>query len=177
MAQLETDIANLRSLITDLRPAALDQLGPGPAISALAERAQLTGLDVDVHVDLAYEEGREQTRHVPEVETAIYRIAQEALTNARKHGGATRAIVEIVEDTTAVRVTVRDDGSGFDPNSRTDGFGLLGMQERAQLLGGTLNVDSSPGQGTTITAVLPVTRRRQEADSVASPSPAASTFG
>ena len=162
VAQLETDIENLRSLITDLRPAALDQLGAGTAISALADRARLSGLDVDVSIDLAFEEGREPTRHRPEVETAIYRITQEALTNARKHGASQRAIVEIAEDATSVRVTVRDDGRGFDPHERTDGFGLLGMQERAQLLGGTLEIDTTPGGGTTVTAVLPIGRRAEQ---------------
>ena len=111
------------------------------------------------------------TRHVPEVETAIYRIAQEALTNARKHGGAERAIVEIVEDASDRAADGARRRQRLRSAQRTDGFGMLGMQERAQLLGGTLDVDSSPGQGTTITAVLPITRRRQEADSVASPGP------
>ncbi len=116
-------------------------------------------------IDLAFEDGRAPARPRPEVETAIYRITQEALTNARMHGAARRAIVEIAEDATSVRVTVRDDGRGFDPHERTDGFGLLGMQERAQLLGGALEIDTTPGGGTTVTAVLPIGRRAEQTDS------------
>ena len=90
----------------------------------------------------------------------MYRIVQEALNNAAKHGGARRAQVEIVEDDSTVRVTVRDDGRGFDPIAHTEGFGLLGMRERVELLHGTLEVTSSPGQGTTINATFPAGYRR-----------------
>ena len=88
----------------------------------------------------------------------MYRIVQEALTNAAKHGKAKRAIVEVHEDDTDIRLRVRDDGEGFDPSVHSDGFGLLGMQERVQLLDGTFEIDSSPGQGTTIEARFPVRR-------------------
>src|ERR1035441_5622030 len=160
MSQLESDITNLRTLITDLRPATLDQLGTEAAIRALADRLTRSGLELDVSVDLAYEQGRAQTRHIPELETAVYRIVQEALTNATKHGHAKRAIIEVTEDDRTVHATVRDDGTGFDPTHETEGFGLLGMHERAQLLGGTLAVDSSPGNGATVTVSFPVHRRR-----------------
>jgi signal transduction histidine kinase len=159
MGQLEFDITNLRTLITDLRPATLDQLGPEAAIRALADRMTRTGLAVDVSVDLAYERGRAQTRHIPELETAVYRIVQEALTNAAKHGHARRAIIEVTEDERTVHATVRDDGAGFDPTNETEGFGLLGMHERAELLGGTLAVDSAPGRGATVTVSFPAHRR------------------
>jgi len=157
--RLEGEIATLRGLITDLRPAALDEFGTLGALEALVERVRRTGLDVDLHADLAYEHERAPTRLTAELEAAVYRIVQEALTNAAKHGGATRAAVEILEDDRCVRVVVRDDGTGFDPGSRTDGFGLLGMRERVELLAGTLEVESAPGEGTTVTAVLPVHRR------------------
>ena len=157
--RLEGEIATLRGLITDLRPAALDEFGTLGAIEALLERVRRSGLDIDLHADLAYENGRAPTRHTAELEAAVYRIVQEALTNATKHGGARRAVVEIDEDDRNVRVVVRDDGAGFDPGSRTDGFGLLGMRERVELLDGSLDVESAPGQGTTVTAVLPVQRR------------------
>jgi signal transduction histidine kinase len=159
---LEEGITNLRALITDLRPASLDELGAAAAIQALCERAERQGIDVDVSIELAYEEGHERERHIPEVETAMYRIVQEALSNAAKHGGAKRAVVEVHEDETDVSVSVRDDGAGFDPSAHTDGFGLLGMYERVQLLEGTLEVDSSPGRGTSIRASFP-TRRLPEA--------------
>jgi signal transduction histidine kinase len=155
---LEEGITNLRALITDLRPASLDELGAAAAIQALCERAERQGIDVDVSIDLAYEQGRERERHIPEVETAMYRIVQEALTNAAKHGEARRAVVEVHEDEANIRVSVRDDGSGFDLSEHTDGFGLLGMHERVQLLEGTLEVDSELGQGTIVAASFPIQR-------------------
>ncbi|HEU4976165.1 MAG TPA: GAF domain-containing sensor histidine kinase [Baekduia sp.] len=157
--RLDDEIAALRALITDLRPAALDELGVGAAVRALAERATAAGLEVDVGAELAYEEGRADDRLAPEVEIAAYRIVQEALTNARKHGGAHRAVVEIEETSSTLRVSVRDDGGGFDPDAGTAGFGLLGMRERAELLRGRLRVESQPGGGATITATLPARRR------------------
>ncbi len=167
MEQLKEGITNLRALITDLRPAALDELGAQAAVEALAERAARHGIAVDVSIDLAYERAREQSRegeaalarHTPELETAIYRIVQEALTNATKHGDAQRAVVEIHEDGETVHVLVRDDGVGFDPSADTGGFGVLGMRERVELLDGGLEIDSSPGAGTSVRATLPVQRR------------------
>jgi signal transduction histidine kinase len=159
IGQLEDGITNLRALITDLRPAALDELGTQAAVEALAERATRHGIEVDVSIDLAHETGRTAARHVPELETAIYRIVQEALTNATKHGGARRAVVEIREDHDTVHVEIRDDGGGFDPTAETDGFGLLGMRERVELLDGILHVDSSPGDGTAVRASLPAAHR------------------
>ena len=159
--QLDSDITGLRALITDLRPATLDELGVAAAITALAERFAAQALEVDLDIDLAYESRRSTERHVAELETSIYRIVQEALTNARKHGGARRAVVEVTEDEATVHVTVRDDGTGFDPSDKTDGFGLLGMHERAELLGGTVSIESRVGEGATVSAILPVHRRGQ----------------
>ena len=88
----------------------------------------------------------------------MYRIIQEALNNAHKHGSAQRVLVQIEEDDSSVRVTVRDDGDGFDVGMKTNGFGLLGIHERAQLVDGTLEIQSSPGAGTTVTATLPTQR-------------------
>ncbi|HSO99224.1 MAG TPA: GAF domain-containing protein, partial [Solirubrobacteraceae bacterium] len=155
VAQLEQEIASLRSLITDLRPAALDELGAEAAITDLAERTRQRGFAVDLAIDLAYEQGRRSDRHPIELETAMYRIVQEALNNAHKHGQAQRARVQIEEGDHSVRVTVRDDGRGFDAEVKTNGFGLLGIHERAQLVGGTVEIQSSPGEGTTVTATLP----------------------
>ncbi|HYM54460.1 MAG TPA: GAF domain-containing protein [Solirubrobacteraceae bacterium] len=157
--QLEETIANLRALITDLRPAALDELGVQAALEGLAERTSRHGLEVDVSVELAYEQGRESTRHSAELETAVYRIVQEALTNASKHGQAKRAVIEVHEEATTVHVSIRDDGDGFDPGGETGGFGLLGMRERVELLGGELLVDSAPGDGTVVKASIPAQRR------------------
>ena len=153
---LEEGITNLRALITDLRPASLDELGAAAAIQALCERAERQGIATDVSIEMAYEQGPDGKRHPPEVETAMYRIVQEALTNAAKHGHAKRAVVEVHEDETDVHVSVRDDGHGFDPAEQTEGFGLLGMHERVQLLDGALHVTSSPGAGTTVEASFPI---------------------
>jgi signal transduction histidine kinase len=127
-----------------------------------------SGLDVDTSIDLAYEKGRATTRPPPELETALYRISQEALTNATKHGDATRAVVEIQEDDRTVRLSVRDDGRGFDVAAQTHGFGLLGMRERVGLLSGTLDITSVPGNGTTVVAHFPV--KRGQAPGVREPS-------
>jgi signal transduction histidine kinase len=159
IAQLEEAITNLRALITDLRPAALDELGAQAAVEALAERASRHGIEVDVSIELAHERGEIDARHTPELETAIYRIVQEALTNASKHGGARRAVVEIHEVNETVHVEIRDDGAGFDPAVQTSGFGLLGMRERVELLDGTLHVDSTPGRGAIVRASFPTQRR------------------
>jgi signal transduction histidine kinase len=158
--QLESDIATLRALITELRPAALDELGLAPAVLALIDRVRRGGLDVDAHVELAYDRGDAAERLAAELETGVYRIVQESLTNAVKHGGATRAVVEVLEHGQQVSVTVRDDGAGFDPEASTDGFGLTGMRERAKLLGGELAVHSAPSDGTTIDVVVPATHRQ-----------------
>jgi signal transduction histidine kinase len=88
----------------------------------------------------------------------MYRIVQEALTNAAKHGAAKRAVVEVHEDDTDIWVSVRDDGSGFDPSEHSDGFGLLGMHERVHLLDGTLDIESAPGSGTKVEARFPIRR-------------------
>jgi signal transduction histidine kinase len=159
VAQLEGEITTLRALVTDLRPAALDDLGVQAAVEDLAGRARNRGLEVDVSIDLAYEQGRAPERLAPELEIATYRIVQEALTNASKHGDARRAHVEIGEDQSNVWVTVRDDGHGFDTTARTSGFGLAGMQERVELLHGTLEIESSPAHGTTIKAMFPAQYR------------------
>ena len=158
--QLETDIANLRGLIADLRPAEIDELGAEAAIRLLAERFEGKGLAVDVSVELADERRGTVKRHPRDLETAVYRIVQEALTNATKHGLAHRAVVEVTERDEAVHVAVRDDGHGFDPAVKTSGFGLLGMRERAELLDGTVTVNSAPGQGAKVEATLPVRDRR-----------------
>jgi signal transduction histidine kinase len=164
IGRLEQEIGNLRALITDLRPAALDEFGVEGAIETLVQRVSRHGLEVELGLDLAYERGRRPTRPTAELESAIYRIVQEALTNAVKHGTARRAWVMIHEDAADVHVSVRDDGAGFDPPAVARGFGLVGMRERAELLGGTLLVESAPGSGTTVSATLPAVRRGAEDD-------------
>jgi signal transduction histidine kinase len=157
--QLQADMDSLRALIADLRPGALDELGVEPAIHDLTKRFAATGIEVDLNVELAYENGAEPARMLPELETAIYRTVQEALTNVAKHSGATRVIVEITEADGSVRVSVRDNGQGFDVDSNTAGFGLIGMRERASLADGQLSISSQPGRGTTVVAEFPVRRQ------------------
>ncbi|HMJ33490.1 MAG TPA: GAF domain-containing sensor histidine kinase [Baekduia sp.] len=153
-------IATLRALITDLRPAALDEIGTLGALTALVDRVRAaSGLVVELEADLDFESGRTGQRHVPELEEAVYRLVQEALTNAVKHAGATRVDVVVRESGQALHITVRDDGGGFDPDGQSPGFGLVGMRERIALAQGTLEVRSAPGEGTAVEIELPMRRR------------------
>jgi signal transduction histidine kinase len=153
---LEEQIAALRSLISDLRPAVLDDLGVQPALEALAERlASTAGMTVELKVDLAFEREEAPTRLTPEIENAIYRLVQETLTNVIKHALTDRAAVSVLESNGSVAVEVRDFGVGFDLDEITGGFGLIGMRERAELVDGKLAVASTPGEGTTVSIVLP----------------------
>ncbi|MGZ4223951.1 MAG: GAF domain-containing sensor histidine kinase [Solirubrobacteraceae bacterium] len=158
--QLADEIASLRALITELRPAALDELGLRPALEALFNRARLThGLEVAMTVELEHGAGTRETRLEPDVEIAIYRTVQESLTNAAKHAGARCVDVVVVERGGEVEIAVRDDGTGFDVDAPTGGFGLTGMRERISLAGGRLEIISS-GQGTAVLASVPSVRTR-----------------
>jgi signal transduction histidine kinase len=161
--QITTAIGDLRSLITELRPAALDELGAKPALESLVERVmRQSDLEITLQVDLAYGNGDASERHAPEVESTIYRLVQEALTNAVKHAAARHVEVAVNDRDEQVAILVRDDGAGFDPDERSAGFGLLGMRERLALVHGSLRIESAPGDGTVVHAVIPV-RRRVEA--------------
>jgi signal transduction histidine kinase len=152
--QIEQEIANLRGIITELRPAALDELGLASAINSLTERHREHG-ELAIEADIALADPRPgQPRLAPELETTIYRIVQEALTNALKHGEATRVGVVVGEQDGEVVVEVRDDGVGFRPEAATRGYGLTGMRERVQLAGGRLEIDTGEG-GTRVRAAVP----------------------
>jgi signal transduction histidine kinase len=154
--ELQLSLEGLQNLITDLRPAALDELGVAPALEALIARtASTSGLEIDAHIDLADTSGRATTRLTGEIEGTLYRLVQEALTNAVKHAGAERVWIEITEDDEAVTVSVSDDGGGFDPASTAGGYGLVGMRERVELVAGELLVDSAHGKGTLVRAKVP----------------------
>ena len=157
--QIQLEIGNLRALITQLRPAALDELGVEAAIDGLVDRVPSDGPTVAVKIDLDYEHGRHPTRPEPELEATIYRLVQEALNNAVVHAHAGTVRIEVVEFEGAVTIVVADDGGGFDPAGRSEGFGLVGMRERVELAGGTLRITSRPGGGTTVLATLPVRHR------------------
>jgi signal transduction histidine kinase len=147
--QIGSSIGGLQGLITELRPAALDELGTRPAIEMLAERVRETsGLRIDLRVELA-------SRLDGSVESSLYRLVQEGLNNAIKHARASAVTVEVLEEHGWVAVRVSDDGRGFRVDDPHAGFGLVGMRERAELVGGTLDIESLPGAGTTIRARLP----------------------
>ena len=157
---LSTGIADLRALITDLRPAALDELGLEAALQTLVERVtRQSGLDIHLEVSLAWERGDSPTRHLSDVESAGYRLVQEALTNVVKHAGATGVQIQVNDDDDCLRITLHDDGEGFEPDAATGGFGLVGMRERIALVHGQLEIESAPGSGTTIHARIPSRRR------------------
>ncbi len=157
VAQLTDEIANLRAVITELRPATLDELGLASALEALFHRIRVThGLEVHALVELADNDrgGAVGPRLHPEVEIAIYRIVQESLTNAARHSGAQRVDVVVAERHGEVEIAVRDDGRGFDAFAPTSGFGLTGIRERVSMAGGDLEIVSSP-DGTAVLASLP----------------------
>jgi signal transduction histidine kinase len=147
---LEQQIDALRSFIRELRPAALEELGPRPAIEDLASRtAARHGIEVTTAVALD-----PQVRHPAHIEVTLYRIIQEALANAVKHAGAEHLHVGVSQDAGVLRVRVVDDGHGFDPAAATTGFGLETIRERVGLLDGTLDIVSSEA-GTSVAAALP----------------------
>jgi len=151
---LDDLLARVRDLSLDLRPAMLDDLGLLPALLWLVDRYSHQST-IQMHIE---HDGLDR-RFAPEIETGAYRIAQEALTNVARHAGVTQATVRLwVEDRT-LTIQIIDTGKGFDSAlaaaDRAAG-GVLGMRERARLLGGNLTVESTPGAGTRVTAQLPV---------------------
>jgi signal transduction histidine kinase len=150
-AQVVETLQGVRRLAVELRPKALDDFGLGPALRRLGQSVrEVTDLDVQVEV-LAGPD-----RLSADVETAIYRIVQESLTNVVKHADATHVSVLLTRKNDTMSIVIEDDGRGFDPAAPAEGLGLSGMRERVALLDGTLRVESSPGAGTTLVMELPV---------------------
>jgi signal transduction histidine kinase len=150
-AYIGVEMRSLRDLITELRPAALDDLGLGPAIESLATRqAAAAGFALDMDVELGV------SARPREVEDTIYRIVQEALSNVARHSEAQRARLHVHQLPQRVEVTVQDDGCGFVVGGPSEGFGLIGMRERAHLLGGELSLSSARGGPTSVRVVLPL---------------------
>jgi signal transduction histidine kinase len=146
---LEEQITELSRLINDLRPASLERLGLDGALEALAEESSNRGGfevagDFELNGELTGDEER-----------VVYRLVQEALNNVVKHAGARQVSVHARTTDGAIEIEVRDDGSGFDP-ARAPGRGLLGMRERVEMLGGTIEIDSRLGAGTRIGWTLPL---------------------
>ena len=172
---LGNEIDGLRHLITELRPAALDELGLAAALEALARRAQaIDGLDVQIQVELGQDDGR---RLDGELESTIYRIVQEALTNVSRHAEANHAVVNIRERDGLIQASVTDDGKGLPGADRLGprgdglegGFGMGGMRERAELVGGELEFGPAPERGTRVRLLVPLAGRPSaEAEAAAS---------
>jgi signal transduction histidine kinase len=153
---LEAEIESVHAMISELRPAALDDLGLRPAIEMLAQRQRVVhGFEVTCHLALP-DPTAHDLRLAPELETAVYRIVQEALTNVAKHANAKRLRVEVAASDGQVRLEVADDGHGFDMSAPNAGFGLTGMRERVALAGGTIDIASGRA-GTTVRVTLPGT--------------------
>ena len=144
-------LQDVRALAVELRPSALDDFGLGPAVERLAQTfGERSGISttVETHLD---------DRLPPELETTLYRVVQEALSNVVKHAGAERVSIVLAQRGSGVAATIDDDGQGFDESLiRPDALGLTGMRERLALVGGTLEIESAPGSGTTVAARVPV---------------------
>lgn len=150
-------LESVRRLALELRPPALDDLGLEAALAGLAQRfGEQLGIPVEVTSHGL------RGRLPAEVELVLYRVAQEALTNAAKHAQATRIGIDLERREADVALSVRDDGHGFDPDARpgapggSTGLGLFGMAERVDLVGGRLAIWSGPGEGTEVYAFLPL---------------------
>ncbi|HEX2708638.1 MAG TPA: GAF domain-containing sensor histidine kinase [Solirubrobacterales bacterium] len=158
VGHIEQEIENLRAIITELRPAALDELGLATAVEALLDRHRgQSGFEVEGAIALAAP-AEADARLDAELESTVYRLVQEALTNVAKHAGAETVKVSVGESDGKLLVEVRDDGVGFDPEAGAQGFGLAGMRERVSLAGGSLDIASGAG-GTSVKATLPVRGR------------------
>lgn len=153
MARLEDQINELNRLINDLRPAALERLGLPGALQALAEESSARGgVEVETAIEIGEGPGGDEER-------IVYRLVQEALTNAVKHAGASHVSVSAREAEGEIQISVRDDGGGFDPGASTAGRGLRGMRERIELFGGHIEISSTPGEGTEVSAGVPLQER------------------
>lgn len=146
-------LEGIRRLMADLRPTLLDDLGLVPAIRWYAE-THLARAGVQPGVEVI----GPRRRLSSSFETALFRVVQEAVTNIVKHAGASQATVRVEFNPGSIATTIEDDGRGFDVAERRDGsgFGLLGMQERVTLLGGSLRIESEPGRGTRVFLEIPI---------------------
>ena len=145
---LATASSSLRELATRLRPSAVEEQGLQDAIEEQAARLRRTGIQVEVDLrGLGADLGGE-------IQTVLFRVVQESLTNVARHSGAERASVVVSAREGMLRLMVEDDGRGFDTAAPTDRLGLAGIQERVELLGGQLRIESSPGGGTAVVVDL-----------------------
>jgi PAS domain S-box-containing protein len=158
--QIDNEIVKLRRLITELRPASLDTIGLEAALYALAQQHQQAG---EISIDCDFEISREPDKRPPALlETAVYRLVQEALNNVSKHSLAQRAELKVRESGSQIEIEISDDGVGFEPSLVREGFGLVGMRERAALVGGSVRIDSTRGSGTKVRAEIPLSPPSQD---------------
>ncbi len=156
-------VDDLRAMIADLRPAQLDDLGLVPALRDMAEHIATRS---KVQIEVNASEPRRRLR--AQVETILYRLAQEALNNAARHSRATRVTITLKFSSDDVMLEIQDNGVGFVPEAviKTQAprraWGLLGMQERVMLVGGTLDIQSVPGKGTRLVAHIPLKQVEEE---------------
>jgi signal transduction histidine kinase len=144
-------LQDVRRLAVELRPTALDDFGLVPALERLAESfGEHSGTRVDLEANLG------AARLPSELETTLYRMVQEALTNVAKHADARRVSVTLTRKDGSVVAVVEDDGRGFDAGAASEGLGLVGMRERFALLGGRIQIEAAPHSGTTLVAEVPV---------------------
>jgi signal transduction histidine kinase len=147
----------LRRYAQELRPAILDHMGLVAALGWMAEN-----LDRGKRTKVIVEVRGTECELSPEAKLVLFRIAQEALNNVKRHSEATKAVVKLEYEPQKIILTITDNGKGFELPERLSDLasigklGLTGMEERARLLGGTLRVQSKPGEGTTVTAELPL---------------------
>jgi signal transduction histidine kinase len=153
IGHIERQIENLRAIVADLRPAALEAFGLGAALESLVARHRARG-GPTIEADLALPDPEGGSRLAAEIEATIYRLVQEGLANAARHARAEHVQISVAEIDAEVFVQVRDDGVGFDVDAETAGFGLAGMRERVRLAGGTLTIESG-ADGTVVRARLP----------------------
>jgi signal transduction histidine kinase len=154
MSMVDTAVVELRRIASDLRPLMLDELGLVAAIEWLASSfAERNGISVTLSLAPL------KTELPPDISTAAFRIVQEALTNVVRHAKASRVVITALERDGMLTVAISDNGQGFKPqsSSRKAAFGILGMQERTQMLGGTFQICGNVGQGTTVQVRLPAT--------------------
>lgn len=154
-------LEGVRRLALELRPPALDDLGLADALADLAQR-----FSAQSRVTIDYRVRGSRTRLPADVELVLYRVAQEALTNVAKHARASSVTMDLDRTQSDVSISIRDDGRGFDPGLQSAsastgiGLGLFGMQERVNLVGGSIRIWSEPRTGTEVFAFVPLDERR-----------------
>jgi len=162
----------LYRMVHDLRPAQLDDFGLVPALRHLTEEKWFSR-----KITITFESTGDPRRVDPVIETVLFRVAQEALTNILRHAHTDTASLRILFEKEQIILTIADQGAGFTPDLKGQGFGLAGINERVELINGRVEIDSAPGKGTTITVIAPsrlgqiIPGAKSEAETAPPPSP------